>query len=134
MGCGSGCVVKELVIQSRLGGGFWISSKYARINEFVPAFWLSGVWGGCGENRQRREREGIHPISQNRDTGTRSFAMGLKGTGNSKCKAKYMGLSTAEIMFLLTLHDVLHRFLCAVVVHCRVFQDVIPEIGSVRCE
>jgi hypothetical protein len=49
MGCGSGCVVKELVIQSRLGDGFWTSFIYARICEFVPAFWLSGAWGGCGE-------------------------------------------------------------------------------------
>jgi hypothetical protein len=38
MGCGSGCVVKELMMQSRLDGGFWISSIYARISEFVPTF------------------------------------------------------------------------------------------------
>jgi hypothetical protein len=102
MGRSSGWVVKELVMQSRLGGGFWISSIYARINEFVPAFWLSGVWDGCGEQATGMSGRGeyipclrIETLrqAQGRLWGTRRFGVGFQRTGNSKVQGEIQGVS-----------------------------------------
>ncbi len=99
MGCGSVCVVKELVMQSRLDGGFWISSIYARISEFVPTF-VSRI-----ETPFDRLRAG-YSTAQGRPWGTRQFCGRFTKNRQQQVQGEMQGLFAAEIVFLLTLHGV----------------------------